>query len=79
MTNILKVFSEIELIPDTEIEKPFKGYSFAVSSESNPTMVYIRDNGSVTVKQSDGLVKDYILQNLNHIEEIKEIMNSNEK
>ena len=29
----------------------------------------------VSRKQSDGLVKDYILQNLNHIEEIKEIMN----
>ena len=79
MNNILKIFAEIELIPDTEIEKPFEGYSFAVSSESNPTMVYIRNNGSVTIKQSNGFVKDYILSNLDYIEIIKEIMNSNEE
>lgn len=79
MNEILQIFSEIKLIPNAEIEKPFKGYSFALSSESNPTMVYIRDNGSVTIKQGDDFVEDYILSDINYVKIVKEIMESTGK
>ena len=71
---LLNVFKSMKVIANSNTDKPFEGYSFAISSDKNPIMLYIRSNGTVSVKQ-DNITKDYMLSDLQYINKISEILN----
>lgn len=72
---LLNIFMSMKVVANSNIAKPFEGYSFAISSDKNPIMLYIRSNGSVSVKQ-DNITTDYVLSDLQYINKISEILNS---